>query len=197
MPTSNGRTLSAPRRDHDEQPPISTVWRPPETDPSELQHRFGDSVLLEFIRGHSSSAILHELVQNEYDAGGRILHVSFGHSGLEVSGNGTPIDRKGWKRLSVTLGTGSVPELSGPLEEKANGIGSKNFGLRSLFSLATEFSFVPMETKHCSTSTMVHQRHPDRTLQLQERVECASTYHTEQWALAAYILSPPMQKLTF
>ncbi len=88
---------------------------------------------MEFIRGHGPSAILRELVQNEYDAGGSRLEVTFGESGLEVTGNGTPIDGKGWRRLSVTLGTGSVPDLKGNVEEKANGIGSKNFGLRSLF----------------------------------------------------------------
>lgn len=132
MSTTGRQPPSAQRRDQVE-PSAPKNWRPPELNPSELRHRFGNSVLLEFIRGHSSSAILHELVQNEYDAGGSVLHVSFGETGLDVSGNGKPIDRKGWRRLSVTLGTGSVPELSDPLEEKANGIGSKNFGLRSLF----------------------------------------------------------------
>lgn len=111
----------------------TTDWQPPELDVSELQHRFGDSVLLEFIRGHNYSAILRELAQNEYDAGGSELQIQFGTTSLQVSGNGTPIDGKGWKRLSVTLGTGSVPEFNDKLNEKANGIGSKNFGLRSLF----------------------------------------------------------------
>ena len=120
-------------RETDGQPAAPNHWQPPELDSSELQHRFGDSVLLEFIRGHSFSAILRELVQNEYDAGGSILEVAFGEESLEVVGNGTPIDRKGWRRLSVTLGTGSVSGLPGELEQKANGIGSKNFGLRSLF----------------------------------------------------------------
>ncbi|MCG8621140.1 MAG: hypothetical protein MJE68_03925, partial [Proteobacteria bacterium] len=67
------------------------------------------------------------MAQNEYDAGGSALEVAFGQTELEVRGNGIPIDRKGWRRLSVTLGTGN------DIEEKANGIGSKNFGLRSLF----------------------------------------------------------------
>ena len=100
-------------------------WQPPEF--ADLGHRYGNSVLLEFIRSHNPSAILRELAQNEYDAGGSALEVAFGQTGLEVRGNGIPIDRKGWRRLSVTLGTGN------DIEEKANGIGSKNFGLRSLF----------------------------------------------------------------
>ena len=123
----------ARQRVPDGQQAIPTDWQPPDHDASELRHRFGDSVLLEFIRGHSSSDVLRELVQNEYDAGGSVLQVMFGDTGLEVTGKGTPIDTKGWRRLSVTLGTGTVPDLKVRLKEKANGIGSKNFGLRSLF----------------------------------------------------------------
>ena len=133
MRNTRSQALSLKRVDHERQPTVLTDWKPPDLDASELQHRFGDSVLLEFIRGHSPSAILRELVQNEYDAGGSILRVTFGDSDLEITGNGTPIDRKGWRRLSVTLGTGSVPDVRGELEQKANGLGSKNFGLRSLF----------------------------------------------------------------
>ena len=121
------------KRGPDEQMVAPTAWQPPEPATSELRHRFGDSVLLEFIRGHGPSAVLRELVQNEYDAGGSALHVIFGETALEVRGNGAPIDQKGWRRLSVTLGTGSVPGFKDDLMEKENGIGSKNFGLRSLF----------------------------------------------------------------
>ena len=133
MRNMNSEALSLEGRDTDGQAAAPTDWQPPELDSSELQHRFGDSVLLEFIRGHSSSAILRELVQNEYDAGGNVLQATFGDTSLEVTGNGAPIDGKGWRRLSVTLGTGSVPDFKGELKQKANGIGSKNFGLRSLF----------------------------------------------------------------
>ena len=115
-------------------PPVVPIdWEPPKLDTSDLQHRFGDSVLDEFIRSHSPSAILRELVQNEFDAGGSLLEVAFGDTTLEIRGNGKPIDRKGWRRLSVTLGTGAVSDFGDEVEEKANGIGSKNFGLRSLF----------------------------------------------------------------
>ena len=111
----------------------TTTWRSPKLDTSELQHRYGDSVLLEFVRGHGPSAVLRELIQNEYDAGGSALQVVFNETELEVRGNGTPIDQRGWRRLSVTLGTGSVSHFKDELKEKENGIGSKNFGLRSLF----------------------------------------------------------------
>ena len=133
MGNTRRQALPMRRGEHDGQSTAPVDWKPPDLDTSELQHRFGDSVLLEFIRGHSPSAILRELIQNEYDAGGNVLQVAFGDTGLEVTGNGKPVDRKGWKRLSVTLGTGSVSNFGDELEEKANGIGSKNFGLRTLF----------------------------------------------------------------
>ena len=133
MRNKRRQMLPMRRGGHDDQMAVPADWQPPDLDASELQHRFGDSVLLEFIRAHSPSAVLRELVQNEYDAGGNDLQVAFGDTGLEVTGNGKPIDRKGWRRLSVTLGTGTVSNFRDDLEEKANGIGSKNFGLRALF----------------------------------------------------------------
>ncbi|MCY3856229.1 MAG: DUF3883 domain-containing protein [Rhodospirillales bacterium] len=111
----------------------ATTWQPPDVHPSDLHHRYGNSVLLEFIRGHSPAGVLRELIQNEYDADGSDLRMVFGESRLSITGNGKPIDRRGWKRLSVTLGTGSVAGGEDAVTEKQNGIGSKNFGLRSLF----------------------------------------------------------------
>jgi hypothetical protein len=57
-----------------------------------------------------------------------------------VTGAGRNIDRNGWERLSVIVGTGNVmgsrqAEVVAP---KENGIGSKNFGLRSLFRFGDE-----------------------------------------------------------
>jgi hypothetical protein len=65
---------------------------------------------------------------------GRHPLVTFGKSSLAVFENGPPIDAKGWSRLDVILGNGIVVggESGGVVEPKENGIGSKNFGLRSL-----------------------------------------------------------------
>src|SRR5258708_6639086 len=108
-------------------------WNPPDTKELQLQYSYGNSVVAEFVSGHDHVAVLRELVQNEYDAGGSGLRVAFGIDALRITGNGHPIDDGGWKRLSVMLGTGRVGGSGATIERKVNGIGSKNFGLRSLF----------------------------------------------------------------
>lgn len=97
--------------------------------------RIGSSIIEQFVAGHDASDVLRELVQNEYDGGGETLTLTFGSRSLQVTGTGRNIDRNGWDRLSVIVGTGNVmgsrqAEVVAP---KENGIGSKNFGLRSLF----------------------------------------------------------------
>ncbi len=99
----------------------------------DFKYRVGNSVLTEFVKSHDAAAVFKELVQNEYDAGGSKLEVTFGKTVLTIRGNGTPIDKKGWNRLSLVLGTGLVGEEDEEVEAKKNGIGSKNFGMRSLF----------------------------------------------------------------
>ena len=102
--------------------------------------RIGSSFIEQFVAGHDASDVLRELVQNEYDGGGEALTLTFGSRSLEVAGTGRNIDRNGWDRLSVIVGTGNVmgsrqAEVVAP---KENGIGSKNFGLRSLFRFGDE-----------------------------------------------------------
>jgi hypothetical protein len=99
----------------------------------DFRFRVGTSVLIEFAVSHTPADVLRELVQNEYDAGGTELVIEFGTDALIVRGNGKTIDDAGWKRLSVMLGHGLVPGAADRIDPKANGIGSKNFGLRSLF----------------------------------------------------------------
>jgi hypothetical protein len=108
-------------------------WAPPELDDKSLRFAIGDSVLADFVLAHNHSAVLRELVQNEYDAAGSSMRVHFGANSLQVVGTGKPIDRHGWRRLSVMLGTGLVEGHDHRVEPKTNGIGVKNLGLRSLF----------------------------------------------------------------
>ena len=102
--------------------------------------RIGSSFIEQFVAGHDASDVLRELVQNEYDGGGEILTLTFGSRSLEVVGTGRSVDRKGWERLSVIVGTGNVmgSRRGEVVEPKENGIGSKNFGLRSLFRFGDE-----------------------------------------------------------
>ena len=115
-------------------PPNELAWEPPILTGG-FKPRIASSVVEEFVAGHNAGDVLRELVQNEFDAGGTQVWVTFGRSGLTVAGNGRPIDLKGWSRLDVILGTGLVVggEKEDSVEPKENGIGSKNFGLRSLF----------------------------------------------------------------
>jgi hypothetical protein len=104
------------------------------------RNRIGSSFIEQFVAGHDASDVLRELVQNEFDGGGETLTLTFGTRSLEVTGAGRNIDRNGWERLSVIVGTGNVmgsrqAEVVAP---KENGIGSKNFGLRSLFRFGDE-----------------------------------------------------------
>lgn len=110
-------------------------WTPPQVE-DKLETRLGGSFVDEFVLGHSASDILRELVQNEFDAGGHAMAVSFGSHALTISGTGSPVRADGWKRLSVIVGTGRTVGAGADgevIEAKVNGIGSKNFGLRSLF----------------------------------------------------------------
>jgi hypothetical protein len=110
------------------------TWQPP-TLSGGFAQRIGSSVVEEFVAGHDASDVVRELTQNEFDAAGSHVSVAFGDSGLTVAGNGRAIDSRGWSRLDVILGTGRVlgGESDDSIEPKENGIGSKNFGLRSLF----------------------------------------------------------------
>jgi hypothetical protein len=123
---TSSRRARSQREDQSWQPPILTGgFRP----------GIGSSIVEEFVAGHDAGDVLRELVQNEFDAGGTQVSVTFGLSDITVSGNGRPPDRKGWERLGVIFGTGRVVGGSDDrsIEPKENGIGSKNFGLRSLF----------------------------------------------------------------
>src|SRR5262249_44711765 len=89
----------------------------------------------QFVAGHDASDVLRELVQNEFDGGGDQLRITFDEDSLYVTGKGPGIDAAGWERLSVIIGTGQMigEAAAERVAPKSNGIGSKNFGLRTLF----------------------------------------------------------------
>ena len=109
-------------------------WQKPDIAGLDLQFRITRSVLDEFVEGHDASDVLRELAQNEFDAQGTRMEILFGADSLRVRGNGVPVDAAGWKRLSVMFGQGQVAGSDQIIRPKINGIGSKNFGLKSLFT---------------------------------------------------------------
>ncbi|ANH04006.1 hypothetical protein [Shinella sp. HZN7] len=122
--------------------PVSTTatpthqnWSPPDDSDAGYETKIGGSIIDQFVLGHDPTDVLRELVQNEFDANGDVMAVTFGTDQLSISGSGRPINKKGWERLDVVIGTGRVAgDTSGAeIKPKENGIGSKNFGLRSLF----------------------------------------------------------------
>jgi hypothetical protein len=99
--------------------------------------RIGTNDLINRVLDHTAADVVRELAQNEFDAGGSECVIEFGDEALVVRGNGTPIDSKGWGRLSSIYGTGIVAGTAAGTAEridpKTGLIGSKNFGMRSLF----------------------------------------------------------------
>ena len=129
-----------------------------------LRFEVADSVVEQFALSHSPTDVLRELVQNEYDSGGNELGVHFSSDRLVITGNGKPIDAAGWRRLSVMLGTGRVPNSQDYVAAKESSIGSKNFGLRSLFTVGDEIwvtSGGKWSVLHCHQGAL----HPPREAQ--------------------------------
>ena len=83
-------------------------WGTPELEGG-FRTRIGASIVEEFVAGHDASDVLRALVQNEFDAGGNRVSVSFGATALAISGNSGPIDASRWSRLFLgTLGEWSA-----------------------------------------------------------------------------------------
>ena len=134
MDPEQPRRTSTRRKARPANEDAAPVWNPPNVE-EQLRTSIGGSVVDEFVAGHDVTDVLRELVQNEFDAGGTAMSIIFGPNGLTVTGNGRAITAGGWARLSVIIGTGRVVGESDreAIAPKTNGIGSKNFGLRSLF----------------------------------------------------------------
>lgn len=130
MPTAK---KASHRKDERRTEPLTTSTLPPVD--GKFRSALGSSIVEEFVAGHTPSDVLRELVQNEYDGKGTNLTVTLGTDGVHVSGNGEIIEEDGWRRLEVLLGTGRVvgSVVNQVIQPKVNGLGSKNFGLRSLF----------------------------------------------------------------
>jgi hypothetical protein len=129
------RSPAPPANEHSPQRNISEAlpdtWAAPVID-GRPESAIGDSVIAGFVEAHTPTDVLRELVQNEYDAHGTKLSVTFLADYLRIVGNGDGVDPSGWARLGLLMGTGRAIGSSAPekiIRPKENGIGSKNFGL--------------------------------------------------------------------
>ena len=114
---------------------VTETWTEPEVNEG-FRTAIGSSFLEEFVIGHDFCDVVRELVQNEFDASGTSLKIALSTKGLTVLGSGGHINANGWSRLAAILGTGPVVGHGSGMSEiprKQSGIGSKNFGLRTLF----------------------------------------------------------------
>jgi hypothetical protein len=69
--------MKAIRTKHREDLLQAGEWLPLNLEELNLSFLIADSVLAEFVLSHDPSAVLKELVQNEYDAGGSKMEVVF------------------------------------------------------------------------------------------------------------------------
>jgi len=86
----------------------------------------------QFLNGLRADDIITELVQNDLDADARKTSISFGKTQLICEGDGDPVEKKGWARLTYIRGAGDqVPR-------KRNRIGIKNHGLKTCFTISDD-----------------------------------------------------------
>jgi hypothetical protein len=147
------------------------LWTRPSSATLKLDFRVGESVLIEFARAHEPAAILRELIQNEYDAGGSRLEVSFGDNGLTIKGNGAPVDHKGWLRLSVIMGTGRINGSNDVVRPKVNGIAERTLGFAHFLLSVTSCGSVQMDCKRFSIVTEANCRDQFQILRPTKRQE--------------------------
>ena len=86
----------------------------------------------QFLNGLRRDDLIAELIQNELDAGSTSTQIIFERDRLICEGNGEPIDKVGWTRLSFFRGAGDrVPR-------KRAKTGVKNHGLKACFTIADD-----------------------------------------------------------
>lgn len=73
--------------------------------------------------------LITEFVQNDFDERATHTQISFEADRIVAEGNGSPVNEKGWERLSFVQGAGFE------VEAKRGGIGIKNHGLDTGFQL--------------------------------------------------------------
>lgn len=85
-----------------------------------------------FLLGLERNDLIAELIQNDLDQNATRTVISFEQDQLVCEGNGKPVEPEGWQRLRKIQGAGNkVPA-------KRSGIGIKNHGLKTAFTIGDE-----------------------------------------------------------
>ncbi len=82
-----------------------------------------------FLAGLNRNDLIAELIQNDLDQDATTTEISFEEDKLICYGNGTPVDKEGWERLSFIQGAGDQ------VSAKSRKLGVKNHGLKTAFTL--------------------------------------------------------------
>ena len=86
----------------------------------------------QFLKGLRADDLIVELIQNDLDANAKHTSISFEPDRLVCRGDGEPVEKNGWERLSYVMGAGDQ------VESKQFRIGVKNHGLKACFSLGDD-----------------------------------------------------------
>ena len=102
-------------------------------DASDFVQRFdAEPQFWQFLRGLRSDDLIVELIQNDLDANASRTSIAFTSDRLICQGDGEPVTKDGWRRLSFVMGAGVE------VESKQFRIGVKNHGLKACFWLGDE-----------------------------------------------------------
>ena len=98
-----------------------------------------------FLLGLERNDLIAELIQNDLDQNATRTVISFEQNQLVCEGNGKPVEPEGWQRLRKIQGAGdSVPA-------KRSGIGIKNHGLKTAFTIGDEIRISSDGRSICQT----------------------------------------------
>ena len=86
----------------------------------------------QFLKGLRADDLIVELIQNDLDAYAKHTSISFEPDRLVCQGDGEPVEKNGWERLSYVMGAGDQ------VVSKQFRIGVKNHGLKACFSLGDD-----------------------------------------------------------
>jgi len=116
----------------------------------------------QYLGGLRADDLIAELIQNELDEDSSHTSITFDADRLTCQGNGYPVDKDGWTRLSFIMGTGDLAP------RKRQRIGVKSHGLKVCFMIGDDIK-VRSNGKLSSTrpyirTVLINHLHPESTV---------------------------------